>query len=130
MNRSDWVLFAWVWMAGMTCLGIGLLVIPAVSPLVNSWTREGLGTALLLVAASILFVAVFEGLPKVGKNAIVIVASSLAAIFGYAGTIVVLEGENPFLMVVFLVFNIYLTLAGVAVVLMGRIYRATSNGRS
>ena len=114
----------------MTCLGIGLLVVPAVSPFVSSWAREGLGTALLLVAASILFVAVFEGLPRVGKNAIVVVASSLAAIFGYAGTIVVLEGENPFLMVVFLVFNIYLTLAGLAVAFMGRFYRAISNGRS
>lgn len=52
----------------MTCLGIGLLVVPAVSPFVSSWAREGLGTALLLVAASILFVAVIEVLPEIGKK--------------------------------------------------------------
>ena len=114
----------------MTCLGIGLLVVPAVSPFVSSWAREGLGTALLLVAASILLVAVIEVLPEIGKNAIVVVASSLTAIFGYAGTIVVLEEENSLLMGVILIVTLYVIATGIVIVWVGRLYRAIFNGRS
>lgn len=113
LNRNDWIMFAWVWMTGMTCLGIGLLAAPFILPPESDWTRKGSGTALLLVAASILFVAVFEG-----KGKLVKVAGVLTAIFGYAGTISVLESENPLLMAIIIMVTLYTLLAGMALVWM------------
>lgn len=117
-------------MAGMTCLGIGLLVVRVALPAESVWTRDGIGTALLLVAASIFFVVVFEALPGIGKNAIGTVASILTAIFVYAGTIVILARENSLLMGVILMFTFYLISTGIVVVWVIGLYRSTSNGRS
>jgi hypothetical protein len=68
LNRNDWIAFARVWMAGMTFLGAGLLLAPAFLPPESAWISKGTGTALLLVAASILFVVVFEALGKAGMG--------------------------------------------------------------
>ena len=105
----------------MACLGIGLMVIRAVLPSESDWTRDGIGTALLLVAASILFVVVFEALPNIGKSPLVFVASGLTAIFGYAGTMIILERENPLLMAVVVVATFYIGGIGIVFVLMVRL---------
>ena len=118
LNRNDWLMFASAWVTGMTCLGIGLLVAPFFLPPENDWTSDGAGTALLLVAASILFVAVFEG-----RGALVQTAGILTAIFGYAGTIKVLENENPLLLSVLIAVTFYVGWISSVFVLIARFGR-------
>ncbi len=123
-NRNDWRLFAWFWMIAMTCLGIGVLAAPFLLPPESDWIRKGAGTALLLVAASILFVAVFEG-----KGMLVKVAGALTAIFGYTGTIRVLESENPLLLAIIITVTLYVLWAGMFLVLMAWMRRNVFGGR-
>ena len=125
LNRNDWLVFASVWMIGMACLGIGLLVAPLFLPQENAWTSKGTGTALLLVAASILFVAVFEG-----KGTLVQIAGALTAVFGYAGTIKVLGSENSLLMAVIFVVTFYTGLIGMFSVWIAWMGRNVFSGRS
>ncbi len=114
----------------MACLGIGLLVIREVLPSESDWTRDGIGTALLLVAASILFVVVFETLSKADKNLLATVASSLTAIFGYAGTMIILGSENSRLMAVAIVVTFYIGWIGMVFVLITRLARRIFTPRS
>ncbi len=84
--------------------------------------QRGQGTALLLIAASILFAAVFPTLGT-NENRLVAAASVLTAMFGYAGTLIILEGENPFLLAIVIVFTFYLALIAFALVGIVRLIR-------
>ena len=130
LNRNDWLVFAWVWMAGMTFLGVGLLVAPAFLSPESVWISKGSGTALLLVTASILFVVVFEALGKSGMGKTGPVAGVLTALFGYAGTIKVLDGENPLLLAFILVYAFYTGWIGAVFIWIAWLGRVISNRRS
>lgn len=129
LNRNDWIAFARVWMAGMTFLGAGLLLAPAFLPPESAWISKGTGTALLLVAASILFVVVFEALGKAGMGMTGPVASVLTAVFGYAGTIKVLASENPLLLAFILVYAFYTGWIGAVFVWIAWLRRSIFNRR-
>ena len=113
----------------MTCLGVGLLTVPALLPQESSWVSKASGTALLLVAASVLFVVVFEALAKAGRDRPANVASGLTAVFGYAGTLKVLESENTLLLAVVIVATFYIGWMGVAFVVIARLGRMIFKGR-
>ena len=113
MTARDWKLLGWVWVAGLTILGIGILAAPELHAVAADWIRPGQGTALLLVAASILFAAVFPNLWASG-NRLVAVASVLTAIFGYAGTMIILSNENPVLLAIVVLYTYYLALMSYA----------------
>ena len=57
-------------------------------------------------------------------------ASILTAIFGYAGTIKVLEGETPLLMAVLLIATFYIALVGALAVWIVWMYRKLFSSRS
>ena len=122
MTVSDWVLLGWIWVLGLTALGIGVLFAPLTSVTIASEFQRGQGTALLLIAASILFAAVFPTLGT-NENRLVAAASVLTAMFGYAGTLIILEGENPFLLAIVIVFTFYLALIAFALVGIVRLIR-------
>ncbi|MCE2499387.1 MAG: hypothetical protein J4G13_00810 [Dehalococcoidia bacterium] len=122
MTTRDWVLLGWIWVAGLTLLGIGLLLAPRINAATATEFQRGQGTALLLIAASILFAAVF---PTLGTNAnqLVSSASVLTAMFGYAGTLIILPGENPILLAIVIVFTLYLAVMAFALVGIVRLIR-------
>jgi hypothetical protein len=84
--------------------------------------QRGQGTALLLIAASILFAAVF---PTLGTNddQLVSLASVLTAMFGYAGTLIILSGENSILLAIVVAYTFYLALIAFALVGVVRLIR-------
>lgn len=114
----------------MTSLGAGLLLAPAFLPPESVWISKGSGTALLLVTASILFVAVFEALGKAGTGKTGTVASILTAVFGYAGTIKVLDSENPLLLAFILIYAFYTGWIGAIFIWIAWMYRLVFNSRS
>ena len=71
--------------------------------------NSGLGTALLLVAAGILFAAVIPALGT-SENRLVPVATVLTAMFGYGGTLIILFDEDPILLAIVLSYTFYLAL--------------------
>lgn len=113
MTSRNWVLLGWVWVVGLAMLGVGVLVAPAINEVAADELQQGQGTALLLIAASILFAAVF---PTLGTNTsrLVAVASVLTAIFGYAGTLIILAGENLILLAIVVAFTFYIALIAFA----------------
>ena len=117
-------------MAGMTLLGLVLLTAPAFLDAESRWISKGAGTAMLLIAASILFVVVFEALAKVGRNTPVNAATGLTALFGYIGTIKVLESENALLLAVLVIATFYIGWMGVAFVVLARLGRIIFSRRS
>lgn len=123
LNRNDWIAFAWAWLAGMTCLGIGLLTVPFFLSAENDWISPGSGTALLLVAASVLFVVVIDPFTQVKRDRLIRLAGILTAFFGYAGTLKVLDAENPLLMTVLWLATFYIAWIGGAFVLAIRLAR-------
>ena len=106
MRAGDWAKLGWIWVVWQTLTGLGLLIAPLFSAAAAEWFEPGRGNALLLIAASILFIAVW---PSFGTNAnrLVSVAGLLAALFGYAGTWVVLEGENKTLLAFLTITTFY-----------------------
>ncbi len=107
MNRRDLRITGWVCIAGFAVLGVAMVL--AASLEVDSiFTFDtGLGTSLLLVAASILFIAVLAT-PRDTSNSLVIVATWLTAAFGYLGTFVILFDEEPVLSFILLAYTLYL----------------------
>ncbi len=95
-----------IWIAGFTVLGLGVLF----APIFIKQIRPGQGTALLLIAASVLFAAVFPTL-VITENRLVSYAGVLTAIFGYAVTLIILVEENPMLAVIVLSYTVYLALS-------------------
>ena len=83
------------------------------------WTNSGIGTALLLVAASIFFVVVFDLLWALGDRSIAQAASIPTAVFVYDGTLAVLSGESPMLLAVVLICT-YIFVVGAYLVLSAR----------
>ena len=94
------------------------------------WISKGSGTALLLVTASLLFVVVFEALGKAGLGKTGPVASILTAVFGYAGTIKVLDGENPLLLAFILIYAFYTGWIGAVFIWIAWMYRVIFDRRS
>ena len=107
----------------MTLLGIGLLVLRISFPSENGWVENGLGTALLLVAASILFVAVFEMLGRIAGNVLSTAAIALTAVFGYVGTMVILEKENTLMLAIVFLATFYVGWAGLTFMWIARVGR-------
>ena len=122
MTARDWFFLGWVWVAGLTALGLGILLAPQISSDVPK-PLPGQGTASLLIAASILFTAVFPTLSTT-ENRLISVASVLAAIFGYAGTLIILAGENALLMAIVLLYTLYLALIAFILTAIFRAVRA------
>lgn len=129
LNRNDWIAFASVWLAGMSCLGAGLLIAPFFLPAESNWVSPGSGTALLLVAASILFVAVLDPFTNARHEAPIRLAGILTALFGYIGTVQALEEENPLLLAVILVVTFYVAWVGGSFVFVIRLIRRVFNRR-
>ena len=113
----------------MTFLGAGLLLAPVFLSPESVWISKGSGTALLLVTASILFVVVFEALRKAGSGKTGPVASILTAVFGYAGTIKVLDSENPLLLAFILLYAFYTGWIGAIFVWIAWLYRVILDRR-
>ena len=111
MMARQWIVLGWIWIVGFTVLGLGILLVP----LVVRQLGPGQGTALLLVAASILFAAAFPTL-VVTDNRLMSTAGVLTALFGYAGTLIILNGENPVLAAIILLYTIYLALSALILV--------------
>ena len=120
MTSQDWEWMGWIWVVGLAVLGIGILVAPAVDAFPAGWVQPGQGTALLLIAASILFAAVFPALAT-GRSRLISIASALTALFGYAGTIVILAGENTLLLAIVVAYTIYLALTAYFIVSIFRL---------
>lgn len=123
LSRNDWIVFAWAWLAGMSCLGVGLLVTPRLLPPESGWLNPGSGPALLLVAASILFVVVLDPITHDRGNRLLWVAGILTAVFGYAGTLQALDEENSLLRAVMLVATFYFAWIAGGTVLAVRLFR-------
>lgn len=123
LSRNDWIVFAWAWLAGMSCLGVGLLITPRILPPESGWVNPGSGPALLLVAASILFVVALDPLTHARGNRLLWAAGILTAVFGYAGTLQTLDEENPLLQAVMLVATFYVAWIGGVAVLAFRLFR-------
>lgn len=123
LSRNDWIVFAWAWLAGMSCLGVGLLLAPRFLPPESGWVNSGSGPALLLVAASILFVVVLDPLTHAQGNRLLWVAGILTAVFGYVGTLQTLDEENPLLQAVMLVATFYVAWIAGGTVLAVRLFR-------
>ena len=80
MSSPEWKLLGSVWVVGLTLLGMALLL-AAQFGIDDTFTFDsGLGTALLLVAASILFAVVFPTL-RTTDNLLVTIAATLTAVF-------------------------------------------------
>ena len=107
----------------MSCLGVGLLVTPRLLPPESGWLNPGSGPALLLVAASILFVVVLDPITHDRGNRLLWVAGILTAVFGYAGTLQALDEENSLLRAVMLVATFYFAWIAGGTVLAVRLFR-------
>ena len=114
----------------MTFLGTGLLIAPVFLSPESVWISKGSGTALLLVTASILFIVVFEALGKAAMGKTGPVASILTAVFGYTGTIKVLDGENPLLLAFILIYAFCTGWIGVTFIWIAWLYRVIFDRRS
>ena len=123
LNRGDWIAFAWAWLGGMTGLGGGLLIAPFFLAEESNWVDPGSGTALLLVAASILFVIVLDPFTQVRRDWLLRLAGILTAFFGYAGTLKVLDAENSLLMTVVWLATFYVAWLGGIFVLLIRLVK-------
>ncbi len=120
MTSQDWERMGWIWVVGLAVLGIAILVAPTIDTFPTDWVKPGQGTALLLIAASILFAAVFPALAT-GRSRLISIASALTALFGYAGTIVILAGENTLLLAIVVAYTIYLALTAYFIVSIFRL---------
>ena len=118
MIARQWTLLGLIWTAGFTVLGLGVLF----APIIIKQIRPGQGTALLLIAASILFAAVFPTL-MITENRLVSAAGVLTALFGYAGTLIILVEENPILAVIILSYTVYLALSAFILVAIFHVMR-------
>ncbi len=120
MFPADLRLLGWLWVVVQSLAGCALLLAPLVSGIPAEWFRPGQGTALLLIAASILFAAVFPTL-LTNPNRLVPTASVLTAVFGYSGTILILRNENEALLALLLGATFYLTLLGFGLIVLARL---------
>ena len=120
MTSQDWERMGWIWVVGLAVLGIAILVAPTIDTLPTNWVKPGQGTALLLIAASILFAAVFPALAT-GRSGLIPFASALTAVFGYAGTMLIIANENPMLLAIVIVYTLYLGLTAFAIISILRI---------
>ena len=107
MGSREWKLLGSVWVIGLTLLGIALLVAARFGIDEIFAFDTGLGTALLLVAASILFAAVFPTL-RTTDNLLVTMSATLTAVFGYTGTMIILFDEDVLLCLIVLIYTFYL----------------------
>ena len=123
LRRNDWIAFASVWLAGMSCLGAGLLIAPLFLPAQSDWVSTGSNTALLLVAASILFVVVLDPFTNARHEPPIRLAGILTAVFGYIGTVRALGAENSLLLAVIIMVTFYVAWMGAAFVLAIRLLR-------
>lgn len=113
MTRNEWRIINWVWAVAMTLIGSGLLLYPVFFMERNTVT--GQGTALLLVAASLLFTAVFATWDW-RKNRLAAFASFGTAIFGFLGTSYILAAENSELLAILGVVALYSVAMGLPIV--------------
>ena len=104
MTRNGWRIVNWVWAVAMNLIGLGLLLYPVV--FLEKNTIPGQGTALLLVAASILFAVVFATWDW-RKNRLAAFASFSTAAFGFLGTSYILVEENSALLTILGVVSFY-----------------------
>ena len=109
-----------MWVAGLTILGLVILIAPASDTDIGIWFQPGQGTALLLVAANTLFAAVLPTLRASG-NRLAAVAGVLTAIFGYAGTTIILAGENLILLAIVVLYTFYLALMAYTIISFARL---------
>ena len=113
MTRNEWRIINWVWAVDMTLIGAGLLLYPVFFMEQNTVT--GQGTALLLVAASLLFTAVFATWDW-RKNRLAAFASFGTAVFGFLGTSYILAAENSTLLAILIIASLYSLLMGLPIV--------------
>ncbi len=103
-------LAGWVWVVVLDLLGLGVMFFPALSS--GTAQLKGQGTALLLVAASILFAVVFATWDW-KNNRLAAFASFSTAIFGFLGTSYILAKENSLLLTLLGVIAFYSVLTGI-----------------
>ena len=96
-----------------------MVVLPIVDPLTKVWVSEGQGTALLLVAACILFAVVYTTWNR--KDWLLSFASVATAIFGFLGTSYTLFNENQVLLTVLGAIALYFLMIGVPSAFLVRI---------
>ncbi len=117
MRPGDWIGLGWVWVVWQTITGLGLLIAPLFSAVAAEWFGPGRGSALLLIAASILFAAVLPSF-VISANRLVPVAGLLTALFGYVGTGVVLDGENKTLLAFLIITTFVVMVAAFNIILL------------
>ena len=122
MSSREWKLLGSVWVVGLTLLGVALVVAARFGIDETFAFDTGLGTALLLVAASILFAAVFPAL-RTNDNLLVTLAATLTAVFGYAGTLIILFDEDVLLFLIVLIYTFYLAFIALVLTVFFRIIR-------
>ena len=96
----------WAWIACLSIVGAIVAAAPNIEGLPPEWFSDGIGVALQLIAAGIIFAAAFPTLARNPKS-IVAVAGMLTAVFGYLGTMMVLYDENQILLVFVLLLTLY-----------------------
>ena len=96
-------------MAVMNLIGLGVLLYPIIFLDKNRFS--GQGTALLLIAANILFAVVFATWDW-RNNRLAAFASFSTSVFGFLGTSYILAGENPLLLTVLGIVTFYSVATG------------------
>ena len=106
MFARYFTMLGWAWVACLAIVGFIVLVGAQLEGTPTGWFSPGEGVALQLIAAGILFAAVFPTLAK-DLTSLVGIAGMLTAVFGYAGTMLVLYDANPVLLVLVLLLTVY-----------------------
>ena len=99
-------MLGWAWITCLTVVGLIVLIGSQLESAPTGWFSPGQGVALQLIAAGVLFAAAFPTLAK-DFASLVGIAGILTAVFGYAGTMLVLYDANPVLLVLVLLLTVY-----------------------
>ena len=107
--RKGWRIASWAWVVMMNLIGWGLFLYPII--FYDDEPLPGQGTAMLLIAATLLF-AVVSNTWDWRNNRLVTFASFSTAVFGFLGTSYTLVEENPPLLTVLGIVSLYSVGAG------------------
>jgi hypothetical protein len=117
------IIIGWVWVIFFVIEGLLILAGPFAHPTIRAFLDQGQGTALLLIAASILFVAIATTASETRPQPLVNISTWLTAVFGFSGTLIILANENPVLAVLVVTPPVYGLWITFAVILTIRFFR-------
>ena len=123
MNHTVWQRTRWLWVLSLSIWGCALVVLPITPLRREPFFAEGLGTALLVTAAGIFIVAVFE---VSRQNKLLFVAGGLSGFFGFVGACYTLASENKPLLAFLFMANLYSLTMGVIATTLPAVLKTTT----